>query len=670
MAKLTLKLNGKVLKELELEPGTEYFAGRESDCAFHLEDFRGISRQHLKIYETGGVWCCESLSRFLHPSLGADNFEHLEMNESVTFTLTPYEFEFETQAPAQVEESPSSAKAEAEPRSPSAGALVPAHAAAGGAHDFEEDTNSSYGGDATVVGTIQLNTTLRICYPSSSDNETLKLEGQVWTAGRESDCEIQLHNPKISRRHFELVKNPDGYYVTDLGSSNGTYLNGRRIPPHEPTRVVSGDTLKALDIEMHFEVKAANLPAVTAQPLPLASPWMNLPVPMPQNNYPMVGPYEYDATQIGTLPGLDDGPKDWKQKLKSFDWKKNKVRVALIALVPVLLVGLLMDNGTPEKTPAKNADKKEANASFENLSPEQKTAIKDSLNLARNLYVQGKYSLCLAELAKLHETVPFYDNSKELESFCIQGHELTQRKLDQERKEKEKAMTEQKITDITATCAEKFKDSSNPEEVRRCLTEAIELNPEHPKILELVQRAEDRQREKKLLAAEKMEEQKEKQLALGIFHRAQRYREQGDLNKAKSYYQRFISQADRELSNEKHIAQRELASVSKTLQQKIDLALDKCKALGDSEKYKEAYTACSDALKEHAGLQEAMNLRDKYMHKLRLQMKVLYEDAKLEESLGNLEAAKDKWKKIRDQDIDVGDFYKKSTIKLRQYGAL
>lgn len=664
MAKLTLKLNGKIIQSVELEPGKEYYAGRASECEFPLEDYRGISRQHLKIFENGGIWYCESLSKFLHPRLGDENFESLGMNESITFTLPPYEFEFETEMVASEPEPPvdSEDEIEEEDQQENEHALVPFSSST-----LDEHTNAGVS-EATAVGSIQLTSTLRVCYPSSSDNETLRLEGQVWTAGRESDCEIQLHNPKVSRKHFELNKNQEGYFVTDLGSSNGTYLNGQRLPPHEPTRIMSGDQLRVLDIELFFEIKATNLPAVTAPPLPVPQPWFG----QPSTDLAVQGIYEYEPTQLGHLPGLveDDSPKTLLQRVKSFDWRKNKVRVALGAMVPVLLFALFSQPDKKKTEGETSAASTSTNASFENLSPEQKKAIKDSLSLARNLYVQGKYSLCLAELAKLHETIPFYDNSKELESFCIQGHELTQRKLDNERKEREKAMVEQKIADITDTCAEKYGNQGTVEEVRKCLAGAIELNPEHPKIIELVQRAEDRLREKELLAQRQKEQARKRREILSILELAQRYKRQGDLIKARSTYKRFISRADSSLSSQKSQARRELASVSKTLEEKIRFLMEKCTALGESEKYKEAYMACDEVLKEDSSVGKARTLKEKYANILRRKMKVLYQDAKLEESLGNLETAKEKWKKIREEDLENGDFHKKATIKLRQYGIL
>jgi len=47
--------------------------------------------------------------------------------------------------------------------------------------------------------------------------------------GRSSDCSIQVHDTKLSRRHCAFNASPDGYSVRDLGSKNGTFVNGARV---------------------------------------------------------------------------------------------------------------------------------------------------------------------------------------------------------------------------------------------------------------------------------------------------------------------------------------------------------------------------------------------------------------------------------------------------------
>lgn len=47
--------------------------------------------------------------------------------------------------------------------------------------------------------------------------------------GRASECDLVVHDSGVSRKHTMLLSTPAGWRVEDLGSSNGTYLNGRQV---------------------------------------------------------------------------------------------------------------------------------------------------------------------------------------------------------------------------------------------------------------------------------------------------------------------------------------------------------------------------------------------------------------------------------------------------------
>jgi hypothetical protein len=60
------------------------------------------------------------------------------------------------------------------------------------------------------------------------------------TLGRSSSCQLVFDDDTVSRRHAALVSRDGAWHVVDLGSSNGTYVNGRRVHDAE---VRPGDEL-------------------------------------------------------------------------------------------------------------------------------------------------------------------------------------------------------------------------------------------------------------------------------------------------------------------------------------------------------------------------------------------------------------------------------------------
>jgi pilus assembly protein CpaF len=72
-----------------------------------------------------------------------------------------------------------------------------------------------------------------------------EFESERVTIGREDSCDIVLPQTKVSRRNAEIWQRDDGFFIRDLKSTNGTFLNGKRIDGETELRpqdvVVIGD---------------------------------------------------------------------------------------------------------------------------------------------------------------------------------------------------------------------------------------------------------------------------------------------------------------------------------------------------------------------------------------------------------------------------------------------
>ena len=99
---------------------------------------------------------------------------------------------------------------------------------------------------------------------STSGEQAIDLQlGRKLVVGRAVTSDVPIYDPTISRRHAEIVLTTTGVRVTDLGSSNGTFLNGAKISDAEAT---ANDVVTFGKVA--FRVKEVTAPAPRPQVVP------------------------------------------------------------------------------------------------------------------------------------------------------------------------------------------------------------------------------------------------------------------------------------------------------------------------------------------------------------------------------------------------------------------
>jgi sulfite reductase alpha subunit-like flavoprotein len=102
---------------------------------------------------------------------------------------------------------------------------------------------------------------------------TFFLKGASTILGREAGVDIVINDQECSRRHVRITSLPKGYMIEDLGSTNGTLLNGE--PLSKPQPLNSGDTISLGKTILTFDVQELNLsspapaPAIQRSPEPV-----------------------------------------------------------------------------------------------------------------------------------------------------------------------------------------------------------------------------------------------------------------------------------------------------------------------------------------------------------------------------------------------------------------
>jgi hypothetical protein len=77
-----------------------------------------------------------------------------------------------------------------------------------------------------------------------------------WLIGRSRVCAIQVPHRSVSRCHAVIGHYPSGFYITDLGSLNGTWVNEQRLTPADRTALEDGDLIQFGAVQIEFFLSA------------------------------------------------------------------------------------------------------------------------------------------------------------------------------------------------------------------------------------------------------------------------------------------------------------------------------------------------------------------------------------------------------------------------------
>lgn len=99
------------------------------------------------------------------------------------------------------------------------------------------------GGAVSVL--IRENSAMEYCLTESS-----------YTVGKDAQCDIAVqNNPTVSRKHARIFWHDDAYFIEDLGSTNGTYVNGEKLRKMEPYKLDGWAKIQFSDEKFIFEVR-------------------------------------------------------------------------------------------------------------------------------------------------------------------------------------------------------------------------------------------------------------------------------------------------------------------------------------------------------------------------------------------------------------------------------
>jgi len=81
---------------------------------------------------------------------------------------------------------------------------------------------------------------LEIRSVSSPVQRTARLKPGTYIVGRDPSCDIVIPDPYVSRRHARIFHRNNEWYIEDLGSRNGTYVDGEDIRGKKAVKLKAG----------------------------------------------------------------------------------------------------------------------------------------------------------------------------------------------------------------------------------------------------------------------------------------------------------------------------------------------------------------------------------------------------------------------------------------------
>jgi FHA domain len=129
---------------------------------------------------------------------------------------------------------------------------------------------------------------------------TFSLEGDQLIVGRDSSSAVAINDAEISRKHARLMFQGGKYVLEDLGSTNGTFVNGQRVT--SPVVLKSGDVVSfGEQIVLMYEALSADAGATMAAsrrsvPPPAPAPVQAAPPPPQQYYTPPIQPVKKTNT--------------------------------------------------------------------------------------------------------------------------------------------------------------------------------------------------------------------------------------------------------------------------------------------------------------------------------------------------------------------------------------
>ena len=725
--KLEIYENGEFLREVPFSE-EELWVGRDAGCVIRLED-RAISRKHgsFKISSEGVDFAKKST--FGEARVNGKDVEQVSLKNGDRLSMGPYEIRVKQ---SQVEVAQPVAAALLAPMSedefnadmpeighkpvltqtvasttgveigqpegieplsfenhdsgfssnPTSEALPQPTNGSTGAFDFARVNNDA---STKIFNQQQAEMKAVLQFSDGTDQvQDYEITDDEVAIGRSQKCHIVLEDKRSSRKHSIIRRENKKYIVKDLGSANGTLVNGERIDEHE---LQAGDIIQIGDTKFTFQLLQADYEVKKEQFITVphieASPHSLPGQPPPMHALMDVDPFQapqFEQQVAGSESDFAAPPAEKKSLIGKFldRYRAMNTRQQIIYGAVILVAfWLLLDDDAPQnharlnmgntpKAAQKKVDKKPGSGqSFESLTPEQQNYIKAEYQLAFDLYKTREYDNSLLEVGKIFSLVQDYKNAREIEAFAREG----KRKLEAQEEERKKKEAERQAQIRLQTLIEQvgmLMEKKRFVEAEALFPEIELLQPENAAVAtwrkEMITEKERLERE---LTDHKRQAEINK-IAWTDFSKGKSMA--SDLKKYWDALDVFDEILTREVTDKKLIfeVKRETKRLEDFIVSERDPIYTQAKALEQEGKITEAYKMYQRTLDIDPTFKEAQTSMERIKGSITGRVKVIYAEGVFAESYSDWDTAEKRYREVMDSVSKDDSYFVKADSRLKK----
>ena len=542
------------------------------------------------------------------------------------------------------------------------------------AADTEANDHDGFGieefgdaGEATQVVSSFANFELQI-FGEYAPYDRFRISEQETFIGRDSSqCQLSIDDPEVSTKHALIKKSLASCTLVDLGSVNGTILNGERINEvvlgHGDEFIIGSTTFTFLVDSALIKEEAGHLMPVDQNQVMEVEEVIEEEVEFGEGEFAEGEGGEFATEGVSGGNSLRD------------KWNRMEPRRKVIwALFVVMAIMMIPTDEEPKKVPPKTAKKQKKQSDNtkdrkgkkkRELTPEELEYVERNYQVGKSQLDEGKYRQAKISFRNVQKLDPSYKEVQTLIGLADEGFKDLEDAEKKRRREEERKIRQKQVK-VLVEKARKAVEDKKVQLAEGLFSKIYELDPDNLDVeqMKLEIDAWKKEQERKALAKSIKEAERKRQLDL--LAPGKTFYLKREWYKAIIKLDEFlaIKKLDEDLIEE---ASKMLSESKRNLEGLIKPLLGKARSLKEGRDLKNAYSIYQEILGIHPAYNEAIDEINAIRDILERRSMKLYREALISESLSLFSEAKEKFQEVQQISPIDSDYYKKASEKLKTY---